>query len=361
MSTKEVLTVVAVGDIALNGRYSRHRVPPWNGVPAFWDDCDLRTGNLESPLTTARRFADSKLVLRACPTADEILAVSRFDVLSLANNHMMDFGPPGLQQTVERVRALGIDPVGCGLTLSKAFEPCIIEKGPQRIAVLSFCDVFQESPLYAEDNQLGVAPLDEGSYAVVEAIRPKVDWLILHLHWGTEMCRLPSPDQRNMARRFVDVGADAIIGHHPHVLQPMEIIGKVPVWYSLGNFAFSGGFWEGKNSRGEAFAAEYYLHPLARKSGVARFTLKNGDAPQYEFYPTSIRADGTVAVDTSSKSLDGWRALCDRLQDPAYLDDYGNELACSTERFRWQSYSSSIYRRMRVKAFQAGLMAKQGL
>lgn len=352
------MTVIAVGDIALNGKYRQHHLPPWKNVPAFWQECDLRTGNLESPVTVEPRFADSKLALRAAPQAMDILAQSLFDALSVANNHAMDFGPEGLRETTERVKGIGVGVTGSGQNVADACRPCLVEKNGHRIAIFSFCDVIQISPLYATLDQPGVAPLNDKSLRMVRAISGRVDWVIVHLHWGTEMCQLPSPQQRVLARQFVEVGADAIIGHHPHVLQPMEVIDNVPVWYSLGNFAFSSEFWQGKNERGETFAAEYHLHPLARKAAVARVTLTKGKSPNCEFHPTCIRHDGKVVADADPNRLDSWRAACDRLQRISDSVAYTAEVAEASNRQRWQTSARSLYRKLRLKAFQAGILGR---
>ena len=156
------LTLIAVGDLAFNGRYhrllERHGPEyPFQHVAQHWRDADLRIGNLESPITTAPRVASDKLTLRGTPRALESLRWAGFDCLSLANNHMMDFGAAGLIETCERLSDAGIAHVGAGRNLDEATSPAIVERKGQKIGILAFCDVEQISPLYAGAASPGVA------------------------------------------------------------------------------------------------------------------------------------------------------------------------------------------------------------
>jgi len=327
-------------------------------VPAFWQDCDLRLGNLESPITNEPRVAKSKFALRANPNAREILAKSHFDVLSLSNNHAMDFGWSGLNETINALDAMGIGHVGAGAELGVANSAKILEVNGDKVAVVAFCDVAQTSPLYATDDQPGISPLNESSVELVSSLRKQVDWVIVQLHWGTEMSQMPSPTQRELASKFASAGASVILGHHPHVLQPMEIIDSVPVVYSLGNFAFSDEFWKGQNAAGESFVDEYTIHPLARQSGIVAIDLSKSDPPVCRFTPTEFGADGMIFE--QSKSLPTWDRLCSAMEVDSrqYDAKWKEEDQLAVGRRAFQYESRSLRKRLRLKAFQFGLITQ---
>jgi len=356
------LSILAVGDISLNGIYRSNRYinsVPWRNLLAFKGTHDLRIGNLESPITSADRVDKSKLTLKANQNAKAILAKSHFNLLSMANNHAMDFGPDGLYETTSAIELLGISHVGAGEKLVRANAPIFLEIETQRVVFVSFCDVIQISPLYASANQAGVAPLNDDSVAIVRSLKGQADWIIVQLHWGTEMCQLPSREQRDLAHRFVEAGASAIIGHHPHVIQPLEIIDNAPVWYSLGNFAFSDEFWSGVNERDEPFIAEHRLHPLARNAGIAEFTLQKSGPPQCKLTSTRICSNGMIVEKENRQTQLLWQNLCDILSQPGYEKAWNREVADSEVRRAWQNQWQSPFRRLRMKAFQFGLISQK--
>ena len=162
---------------------------------------DLRLGNLESPITAARKTFPSKLTLRSAPDAAASLRGAGLDCVTLANNHMLDFGAEGLADTQAALDAAGVAHVGAGRDLSAAVAPVVLRRNGQTIGLLAFCLVEQNSPLYAGHDSPGVAVFDvDAAVQSVRALRPSVDWLIVQIHWGVEMSRLPTKQQRQWAR-----------------------------------------------------------------------------------------------------------------------------------------------------------------
>lgn len=355
---KDELSVIAVGDISLSGIYRQKRYQsrkPWENIP-LRGKAELCIANFESPITDANRFSQLKFGLRANTNAKNILRDSDFDILNLANNHAMDFGPQGLLDTIQALSDLGIAHVGAGENLEQAQKRLDVLRNKKRVGILSFCDVIQISPLYAEQAGAGVAPLNQESTNLVSKSAEENDWTIVCLHWGSELNCLPSPEQRKNAEKLVDAGADAIVGHHPHVLQPVEVFGNVPVWYSLGNFTFSDEFWNGVNERGEPFVAEHRLHPLARKTGVAEMILSKNAAPQLRLRHAEILNDGRVVLVSEGEQSNQWDDFCARLRQVGYEDAWLREQSESLERLKFQSASSSLIRKLRLKAYQFGLL-----
>lgn len=358
MSRATELRVIGVGDLALHGRFARLGVgQAFRHVQSGWEGADLLLGNLESAPATTGRVAASKVTLRAVPEAVEVLRAAGFDALALANNHAMDFGPGGLAETISQLDAAGIPHVGAGLDDVSAASPLVLERRGQSVGLLSFCDVEQSSPLYATSHAPGVAAfrIDEAVRAVRE-LRPRVDWVVVQLHWGLEMASLPSPGQREQARRLVEAGADLILGHHPHVLQPMEIIAGVPVFYSLGNFLFSDVFWRGRDECDRPFAACLRVHPISRKTGWAEVVLRRGRPAHVRFVPARTRRDLSVVRDESPDRLREWERLCRTLEVESYADIFHAEVLRARERLRWVVEWRALRRRIELTLFKHGLL-----
>jgi poly-gamma-glutamate synthesis protein (capsule biosynthesis protein) len=235
------VTITALGDLALYG-----------GVPAavarvgqetFCSEArpvlaegDLRFANLEVPLVADARIDEvnlcGSLAMAGVPRALGL------NVLSLANNHIMDGGPEGLATTLAAVRAEGIATVGAGADLHEARRPAIVETRNARIGVLAYAEGHKR--LYhhvATSDTPGVAPIELPLILEdVAALRERVDVIVVSMHWGVNYLRFAMPEQREIARAVVAAGAGVILGHHPHVLQGLERIDRGLVAYSLGDF-----------------------------------------------------------------------------------------------------------------------------
>lgn len=185
---------------------------------------DITVANLESPLTIAP-VVTTGYALCAPPTQVEALKAARFRLLTLANNHIVDCGPIGLNQTRFTLQSTSL------LTAGPDMQPVFINIHGHRFAFLALNDVSTPVELQA------VIP-------ILQSAASQADWVIVSIHWGSEYQPAPSNRQRMLAAALVNAGADVIVGHHPHVIQPMEIITRPNgsrtslVFYSLGNALF---------------------------------------------------------------------------------------------------------------------------
>jgi len=244
--------LILVGDVMI-GRHVAEQVAvhgpdyPLSGVWALLRQADLAFGNLESPLTRAPR-AVRNYNLTADPDLVSLLVEAGFDVLSLANNHATDHGREGLLETYQVLEAVGLTPVGAGADEETARAPVIKEVHGVRVAFLAFEGLAAALPARADAP--GVARLQPLASAEkdVRAARESADWVIVGVHWGVEYEPLPTLYQRQVAQRLADAGADVVVGHHPHVLEPLAWVqgqGRsrpTLVAYSLGNFLFDQDF-----------------------------------------------------------------------------------------------------------------------
>jgi poly-gamma-glutamate capsule biosynthesis protein CapA/YwtB (metallophosphatase superfamily) len=210
---------------------------------------DLTIGNLESTLSKAgapRQGGDS---FGARPQVRAGLRLAGFDVLSLANNHVGDYGPEALRQTLRRVEAGGFAGVGAGTDLAAAVRPVVVERNGLRFGIVAF-DAIGETPaatatragalrvrMQPRTGPLNVSDLQRVT-DVVRALRDEVDVVLVLPHWGTQYTTRTVRDQRVVARRLVRAGADLVVGGHPHWVQGVESLHGGLVVYSLGNFVF---------------------------------------------------------------------------------------------------------------------------
>jgi len=204
---------------------------------------DLLVGNLETPLTRdlplkspigARfRFGASKQMAAH-------LVDGGFAAMSLANNHAFDLRAPGMIDSPEILRELGIIPLGASRPEPPTFRVETIERVGWKIGFLAVtarrnAPQFEGTP---ELPFLSTVDFDDTLGPLIAAARAEHDLMVVFVHWGDEYADNPAPHQRKAARSLIDQGADLVVGHHPHVLQGIERHGRGAIAYSMGNFLF---------------------------------------------------------------------------------------------------------------------------
>jgi poly-gamma-glutamate synthesis protein (capsule biosynthesis protein) len=211
---------------------------PFTGIKDVVDRYDFFFCNLETPITSrGTPWYHKAYTLRLTePYASGISALG-LDVVSLSNNHIMDYGIPGLFDTLISLYEMGIRHTGAGFNLAHAREPASVTFGKTEVLFFSYCNRPPRA-FYAGEKQPGTVPLDlEIIEEDLEKYKKKDNVLLLvSLHWGIEQTDRPGSYQKYWARRIIDAGADAIIGHHPHWPQGIEVYKGKPILYSLGNF-----------------------------------------------------------------------------------------------------------------------------
>lgn len=239
------VTLAFVGDVMLAdgpGRELAAGRDPLREVAPALDVADLRIANLECVVSDqGRADPDKPWSFRAHPRAIPVLR-RHFDAVAVANNHSGDYGPGAFADMLARLGRTGIGAFGGGLDREAAHRPWVVERQGLRIALLGY-DGFFPRWFEAESGRPGVAWLDWDQVAYdirMARERDHADLVIPMMHWGWEHETQESETQRALAHRMIDAGADAVIGGHPHVRQPIEIYRGRPVVYSLGNFVFDG-------------------------------------------------------------------------------------------------------------------------
>ncbi len=248
-----VTHLAAVGDIMMARRIGERiekgdPIYPFELVFDELSTADITIGNLECALGEQGAPVDKGYTFRSPAGAVRSFAIAGFDLLSLANNHAMDYGPAALLDAISLLEKNHVQTVGAGENADAASSPVIITTNQTSIAFLAYVDVpvevrgFDTRSWTATQNQPGLAWADpEQMETDIADVRPLVDIVIVILHSGYEYVVQPSPPQMYAARTAIDAGADLVLGHHAHVLQGIEFYRQGVIVYGLGNFVFDDG------------------------------------------------------------------------------------------------------------------------
>lgn len=240
----DTLKVLFTGDVLLD-RGVRKRINQigidslMNGVSPLFRSHDAVVINLECPFSERKAFVHKQIVFRADTIMAQGLQRGGVTHVALANNHSVDRGIAGLDDTQACLRHIGIETLGYGSSEQRLSPTIIVQNGIQ-LAVFNN-NIFPIENWRSAANGKNITNISADSLAVVitnyRRQHPDIPIIAL-LHWGTEFSLTPSMGQIHDAATLVAAGANAIIGHHPHVVQPIKYIGGTPVCFSLGNFIF---------------------------------------------------------------------------------------------------------------------------
>ena len=205
-------------------------------------DNDLVITDLECPLTiTDKTRVKIGPHQRAHPACVKILEYANIDLVTLANNHIMDYGSKGVEDTLEICQANNISFVGIGTSIQEASEPYFLNKKNKRIAILNFAD---DEFIITPDGKYRCNAIDNVNfYYDIQRIRESNDFILVIVHGGNEFYELPSPRIKKLYRFLIDIGADVVLAHHTHVFSGFELYKSRPIFYGLGNFIYD---WPGK-------------------------------------------------------------------------------------------------------------------
>ena len=189
-----------------------------------------------------RRWGGVKPISKCGPNlhcsalAADAVKFAGFTGVTLANNHILDYGEDGLRKTLECCKSAGLDVVGVGEDLDDAASILYLEKDRKKLAVINCCE--HEFSI-ATDHEAGANPLNPVRqwYQIREA-KANADFVLVIVHGGHEHFQLPSIRMRDTYRYFIDSGADAVVNHHQHCFSGYEVYEGKPIFYGLGNFCF---------------------------------------------------------------------------------------------------------------------------
>lgn len=310
-------TLVLGGDIMLNGIGVKQK--PLERIAAILKPAGAAIANLEIPLTDALRQTPNKssadvrkrnqFILKADPKHAPGIAASGIDLVSLGNNHCMDYCQPGLVQMQGALGKAGILYAGAGSDRAAALAPTVyVARDGRKIGLISALAFVGAGALGhctpARAHSSGIATLafggliDKKAQAVlaqmVQEARKSCDVLVIGLHWGVERQTVPTAYQVALGRACIDAGADVVWGNHPHVLQGAELYRGKPILYSMGNLISSK---EGP-------------------TGLVKLIYENGEYSRALFLPLQISGGRVAPVSgvAGKAAAKAYKALCEVLQ-----------------------------------------------
>jgi poly-gamma-glutamate capsule biosynthesis protein CapA/YwtB (metallophosphatase superfamily) len=325
-----VTCIVACGDVAV-----RRPEPAsiFAGCRGALEAADLCFAQVEAAISERGAKAPNARLAMCAPVVMAVaLREAGIDVVSVAGNHCLDFGYEALTDTLQHLADAGIAACGAGKDLSAALEPAWCQAGPHRVAVIAACSILPEgyaaeagkpgcAPMRAftvyqpiEPDQPGTPPRTlsfphgqdlDALVARVRAARTLADCVLVSLHWGIHMVPYALADYQSIvAHALIDAGADAILGHHPHLLKGVELYRERPIFYSLGNFAIEQPhIWDPMILQSSSFRHLVSLHPhwdlarhymlpeRTRATGLAKLILAADGSLGCRFSPAWIEDD----------------------------------------------------------------------
>ncbi len=212
---------------------------PFKKLKTILEDSDLIIGNLEAPFGHEGVPVQEKTyTFQVNPDLVKVLIAGRVNVVSLGNNHILDYGFESLKETLDLLKENNIYFAGAGESRNQACSPAIIKIKNKVIAFFSYNLTFPES-FWSTDTTGGTCfPSHKFVYKNIRETRKIADYIIVACHWGEELRETPKKYQKEFAHKLIDNGVDVVIGHHPHVNQGIEIYKGKIIAYSLGNFIF---------------------------------------------------------------------------------------------------------------------------
>lgn len=273
------ITLAFGGDVHFTGRTLPLLKNPQTAIGPFAEQlraADFAMVNLESAVTERGDPEPKRFHFRAPASAYAAIQAAGIDLVSIANNHALDYGQVGLKDTLESAKAANMPVVGAGRNIDEAYEPYVTEVKGVRLGVVALSQVHELAAQWKPtETRPGIAMAfnKERSVAAVKKARAQADLVIVYLHWGTEGAYCPNSLQKAMAKTLEQSGADVIVGTHAHMPQGDGFIGDTYVHYGLGNF-----LWWSKSR--------------STDSGLLTVTVSGGKVTNRSFTPAVIGGTG---------------------------------------------------------------------
>lgn len=321
-------SVVAGGDVVLSGPLRR---PP--GAAPIYDElrtADSRFVNLEMPFSKTGCPTEKLIPLKADPDHASVIRDLGIDVVTVANNHGMDYGVEGLRETLKALDGVGVGHVGGGENITESLKPLIKEFNGTKVAYIGVTSTLpngsgagpsrpglagvrvfskfvvdtvtiDESPGMAPFVETQVYEADEAALLqTIKAAKAQADIVLVAIHWGVPYgwVALTQDElavyQRPLGHAMIDAGASAIFGHHPHVVQGVEYYNGAPIFYSLGNFIFSNDIVTPGDSMRTypPYSWASLQNTISNIGALARVEWSNGKVASCSIVPMTIMEDG---------------------------------------------------------------------
>lgn len=305
-----VVTLEFAGDVHFTGRTLKLLNDPssaFGSIQSVLSGSDVTAVNLETAVTSRGRPQPKRFHFKAPPTAFDAVRGAGVDVVTIANNHILDYGRVGLTDTLAAAHAADFPTVGGGADAADAWAPWITTVRGTRIAYIGISDVQELATSWiATPTRSGVAIANDlpRTLAAVKAAKKLADVVVVFMHWGTEGDSCPDSSQKKLAAQLSKAGATIIIGSHVHTLQASGWLGKTFVAYGMGNFL-------------------WYIASWSTETGVLRLTLNT--TPSGRLSSTPLTAQLIPAVVSST----GQPVVATGAKGNSILSRYASLRACA--------------------------------
>ncbi|HJB07624.1 MAG TPA: CapA family protein [Candidatus Enterocloster faecavium] len=303
---EEAVTLLFAGDVLLSD-HVLNAYQSGGGITGVVDQnlleeiqkADLFMVNEEFPFSTRGEAApDKQYTFRLPPERVSIFQEMGIDLVTLANNHALDFGTDALVDTLDTLDGAGISHVGAGRNLEEAKKPVIVELQGKTIGFLGASRVIPETSWNASSSKPGMLVTYDPSMTIqeIEKLDQNCDYVVVYVHWGIERAEHPEEYQRAMGKQYIDAGADLVVGSHPHVLQGIEYYKGKPIIYSLGNFVFGSSIPRTALLKAELGSGQEKLTliPGTSGAGYTRALTEDGEKEEFYSYITGISYGVTI-------------------------------------------------------------------
>jgi len=275
------------GDIVFWGYFSDMENDPNvvdSDIVAYLNKSDCCVCDIEGPVYSGKTTIE-KVAIRSKPTIVNFTKKINGNIWCLGNNHIFDYGLKGMQETIDVAEKNGILTFGAGTNISEASRPILLDT---LVGLLSIR--YYNKHNKATESDMGCLIWDDDATIKnkIKEIKEKCKWCVLVIHGGDEFCDMPLPDIRKRYYRFLEWGADVIVGHHPHVIQNYEKVGDKMIFYSLGNFIFDD---------------EYMRIQPESKNGILLTLDFTNDEFLWNFMPIYIDGDNKRVIHSEAPAI----------------------------------------------------------
>ncbi|WP_207536136.1 CapA family protein [Desertivirga arenae] len=321
----------------------------FNDLLSHIQSADLSIVNLECVVTSSDQVIEKTgPALKAKPSAIKALKDAGFDMVTLANNHIMDFGAEGLSNTIKCLKENNTGFVGAGMNSSEASETSYITLKGHRIAIVN---ISENEFSTTSDDSPGAHSLNViQNYHILQKARQQADFVILIVHGGHEMYQLPSPRMKELYRFYAEAGASVLINHHQHCYSGFEVYKEVPIFYGIGNFIFDA--YGSKNPKhtntiwNEGFCVELTLAEDGLKYALVPY-IQNMAEPGVRKIEGEDLQRFTKEVSALSEVIQDDKQLYNRFSEfcnkkkyiyTSYLEPFNNRLIRGLKKFKVLPY-----------------------
>lgn len=293
--------------------------------------CNIKVCNFEGPVKSlGKPIVKTPPHIQQSADAPLFLESLGFNVISLANNHIMDFGVEGYISTRKAFTKAVV--AGAG-TFDEVYNVKIFEIKDFKIGILflTYATVGALDTDYNNCETIGCAYIDHlRTNHLISRSKKEVDFLLIYVHDGIEYFDVPLPEQRARYKDLIDYGADAIIGHHSHTPQGWEIYNGCPIFYSLGNF-----FFNSKSTPDFKAKSDYWYNGLA-----VELMLTKEHPILFRVYNTLNDCNRKIVLDNSASSLSHTNGICEILKDD---DAYTKKISNMIEGLWSEKYAPALF------------------